>query len=78
MNKKKLQSRERSLFKAVSFRIWATLLTMVIVYFFTGELALMAGIGIADFVSKIFLFYAHERLWEKIGFGKEKSTISST
>lgn len=51
---------------------------MAIVYFFTGELALMAGIRIADFVSKIFLFYAHERLWEKIGFGKEKSTISST
>ncbi len=70
MDRKKLMSRERSLLKAVSFRVLATILTMVLVYAFTGELALMIGIGLADFVLKIVLYYVHERAWGTISFGK--------
>ncbi len=46
---------------------------MSVVYFFTRELALSAGIGLADTTIKIFSYYSHERLWERIQFGRKKT-----
>jgi len=50
---------------------FATLVTVVVVYIFTRELALSAGIGLADTSVKIFGYYSHERLWGKINFGRK-------
>jgi uncharacterized membrane protein len=67
-----LESRRRSIVKALTWRIFATFVTMSVVYVFTGELALSAGIGLADTTIKIFFYYSHERLWERIQFGRKK------
>jgi uncharacterized membrane protein len=45
---------------------------MLVVYAFTKELALSASIGLIDTVIKIFVYYSHERLWERIGFGRKR------
>lgn len=63
-------SPQRSILKALSWRIVATLTTMVIIYVVSGSLdwALMGGAF--DVVIKLLLYYLHERLWTNIQWGK--------
>ncbi len=65
-----MESHKRSIAKAVTWRIIATLVTFLIAYLFTKELALATGIGLADAAIKIFAYYSHERMWNRIGFGR--------
>ena len=39
-------------------------------YVFTKQLTLSIGVGIVEVVSKLLLYYLHERAWGKISFGK--------
>jgi len=56
----------RSLLKAVSWRVWATMTTMIISYFVTGSLKYAFAIGLIEVFSKIILFYLHERIWSSL------------
>ena len=67
----------RSIFKAISWRILATLATILIVFAFTGKLALSLGVGAVEVIIKLILYYFHERVWLKINFGKRKHPLSS-
>ncbi|PLX92087.1 MAG: hypothetical protein C0621_10065 [Desulfuromonas sp.] len=60
----------RSLSKAISWRVVATLITAVIVYLLTGELDFAAKVGLADTAVKFGAYFAHERLWNRIRFGR--------
>ncbi|MDD5649963.1 MAG: DUF2061 domain-containing protein [Candidatus Nanoarchaeia archaeon] len=60
----------RSIIKSISWRFFATFTTMLVVYIFTGELILSIGVGIVEALSKLFLYYIHERIWNKIKWGK--------
>jgi adenylylsulfate kinase len=65
-----METRTRSLAKAISWRIFATLTTMLLVYAFTGNLAISEGVGITELASKIVIYYVHERIWNALPFGK--------
>ncbi|AZQ57365.1 DUF2061 domain-containing protein [Maribacter sp. MJ134] len=67
---KKSERPIRSVAKAVSWRIIGTLDTLLISYLLTGEVAIAASIASIDFVTKMFLYFFHERLWNKINWGK--------
>lgn len=68
-----MEAHKRSIAKAVTWRIIATLVTFTVAYLFTKEVVLATGIGLADGTIKIFAYYSHERLWTGIGYGlKEK------
>ena len=56
----------RSITKAISWRIFGTISTMVITYFITHKINLTIYIGLFEFFSKIGLFYVHERIWNVI------------
>ena len=60
----------RSIAKAVSWRVIGTLDTLLVSYLLTGEVAIAASIASIDFVTKMFLYFFHERMWNKIGWGK--------
>ena len=60
----------RSVWKTVSWRIIATLDTVIIAYLITDSLKMAASIGSIEVVTKIFLYYYHERTWNKISFGR--------
>lgn len=60
----------RSVVKAISWRVIGTLDTLLISYLLTGELAIAASIASVDFVTKMFLYFFHERIWNKIGWGR--------
>ena len=62
--------RLRSLAKGVSWRFFALIDTVLIAWWITGNARQAIHIGISEVVTKIFLFYLHERIWQKIGIGK--------
>ena len=67
---KKSEKPIRSIAKAVSWRVIGTLDTLLISYLLTGEVAIAASIASIDFITKMFLYFFHERLWNKINWGK--------
>ena len=67
-----METHRRSVAKAATWRVIATLVTMTVVYIFTREWVLSAGIGIVDTSIKIFAYYAHERFWDRLTFGRKK------
>jgi uncharacterized membrane protein len=62
-----VDTRQRSLARALSWRVVAWTLTVGIVYLFTGKAALALAIGLADSLLKIFAYYVHERGWMSFG-----------
>jgi len=64
------ESKGRSAAKTISWRTLATLTTAVIVYILTGELVLAIAVGSIEVVAKIIIYFFHERVWNKIKFGR--------
>ena len=58
------ESHTRSILKGISWRIIATLTTISIAYLITGKLDFALEIGGIEVISKIVLYYFHERLWQ--------------
>lgn len=61
----------RSLAKAISWRVTGTIDTFIISFIITGEALLASGIALTEVLTKVFLFWAHERIWNRIKWGKE-------
>lgn len=64
-------SHRRSIAKAVSWRITGTLDTFVISWIITGSLSLAGGIAVTEVVTKIILYWLHERVWNRINWGRQ-------
>ncbi len=64
------ESPGRSLAKAISWRITGTADTFIISWLITGELLLASGIAATEVVTKIILFWIHERAWNKVRWGR--------
>lgn len=60
----------RSIAKAVSWRILGTLDTILISWIITGQIAMALSIGSIEVVTKMILYFFHERLWNIIKWGK--------
>jgi uncharacterized membrane protein len=61
----------RSIAKTVSWRIVGTMDTVAISWVLTGEIETAMAIGSVELVTKMILYFGHERIWNKINFGKE-------
>ncbi len=60
------KSEKTSLVKTISWRIIGTIDTMVISYILTGRFDIAFSIGGVEVVSKMLLYYFHERAWIRI------------
>jgi len=60
----------RSLVKAVSWRITGTIDTFVISIIVTGKLSIAGSIAAIELVTKLALYYSHERVWTTIRWGR--------
>lgn len=67
-----MESNSRSIAKAISYRLLGSISTALIVYVFSGNATVSLGVGAVDMVTKIALYYLHERLWNYISFGRQK------
>ena len=54
---------KRHIAKTISWRLIGTLDTIAISYFVTGSLITGLSIGASELISKMVLYYLHERLW---------------
>lgn len=61
----------RSLAKAVSWRVTGTVDTFLISWIITGQVLVAGGIALTEIVTKVFLFWLHERVWNRIGWGRK-------
>lgn len=64
----------RSIVKAFSWRTTGTIDTIVVSYFVTGQIKLAMAIGGVELFTKIVLYYLHERIWNRINFGRVQPT----
>jgi uncharacterized membrane protein len=61
----------RSLVKTISWRITGSGATFLIAYLLTGNFAVAGVIGLTQMVTNTILYYAHERIWNKIAWGQQ-------
>jgi adenylylsulfate kinase len=64
------ESHARSVAKALTWRVLGTLATTLLVFVFTRKLVLSLAVGAMEFLSKIGLFWMHERIWDRIPAGR--------
>jgi len=63
-------SRKRSLIKTVTWRVIASIDTFLIVWFVTKQLTWAGTVATLEIMTKMILFYLHERGWNFITWGK--------
>ena len=61
-----MESRVRSLAKAVTWRVVATLTTMLIAWLLIGDVTVDLSIGAIEFIAKFIIYYLHERAWDRV------------
>src|SRR5688572_19936864 len=64
------ESHFRSIIKGISWRIVGTVDTIVLSFILTGQINTALKIGFSEIVTKVLLYYLHERAW--IFFLKEQ------
>ena len=60
----------RSLVKAISWRVIGSADTFILSLIFTGSGKYAVSIATAEAMTKIALYYAHERVWRRVGWGR--------
>ena len=66
------EAHSRSFAKAVSWRVTGTIDTFVISTIVTGKATTAGFIAATEVLTKIVLFYFHERIWAVIAWGAHK------
>jgi len=63
------QLRSRAVVKTLLYRVFMLVLTMVVVYGFTGNVGDAVNIGIVTNLAKTGTYYVYERAWDRIAWG---------
>lgn len=67
----------RSLVKAISWRFVGSLDTFMLTLLFTGKLKYAVTIATAEAMTKIVLYYLHERVWRMVRWGRLEQAPAS-
>ncbi|MBL7892742.1 MAG: DUF2061 domain-containing protein [Bacteroidia bacterium] len=62
----------RSIVKGITWRVAGTIDTVVIAFVLSGEFSFALSIGGIEVVTKMVLYYLHERAWAKINWGRSR------
>ena len=68
------ETHTRSILKAISWRTLGTLDTFAISCLFTGRVEIAGSIAGLEIITKIAWYYAHERVWAVIPFGRRSQS----
>lgn len=60
----------RSIVKTISYRVVILILDFVSIYLFTGQLKVALGFMIVSNIYTTLGYFFHERIWDKIKWGK--------
>lgn len=61
----------RSILKSISWRVIGTLDTILISWLITNKLTIALSIGTIELITKMVLYFFHERVWNTIKWGKK-------
>lgn len=61
-----MKNKTKRLLKTITWRITATLTTLILVYILSGELKIAGTVASIEVFLKMLLYYLHEKVWEKI------------
>lgn len=64
-----LESRKRHIAKTITWRLIGTMDTMLLGWLISGNPLIGLKIGFAEIVTKMLLYYLHERAWYKVNYG---------
>lgn len=67
-----MEQHKRTLAKTLTWRLIALLITIVVVYIYSGDAKESLVVGFVANLLKMFFYYAHERIWNKVRFGRIK------
>ena len=62
---------KRSAVKALTWRVTATIDTFLISWFITGKIEWATAIAGVEILTKVFIYYFHERIWANVGWGRD-------
>ncbi len=71
------ERKTRSFIKAVSWRFFGAIDTTVISFVITGHLGVSGAIGGTELITKILLYYLHDRAWSHVQWGKRAAPAVS-
>ena len=70
------EAHTRSFAKAVTWRLTGSLDTFILSFIITGSLKFAGGIAATDLITKIVLYYLHERAWALLPWGRHVEHVA--
>ena len=77
ITKDAFSSPTRSIAKAVSWRVLGSIDTAILGYIFTGSWKIAGSIASTEVITKIALYYFHERGWAHVRFGMKRPEVAA-
>lgn len=65
------ESHPRSVVKAVTWRVLGSLDTFILSLIVTGDISAAGAIASIETMTKIVLYYLHERAWSSVSWGRQ-------
>ena len=65
-----IDSTNRSIAKTVIWRLTGSFSTFIISYLILGSFSIAGSIAIIQIIANTLLYYLHERVWNKIDWGR--------
>jgi uncharacterized membrane protein len=62
---------ERSVVKALTWKLVATVMAFVVSYRYTRDVTAATSVALTMFVAGLVAYYIHERIWNRIPWGKD-------
>ena len=70
-----IDTKKRSILKAVTWRLFAIVLLMAVTYFVTRDMKSVTYVTLAYHLIQVGMFFLHERMWQKIYWGKSSGVF---
>lgn len=65
-----IETNRRSIAKTISWRLTGSFSTFMISYLILGSFSIASSIAIIQIIANTILYYLHERVWNKINWGR--------
>ncbi len=68
-----MDGHRRTLVKTITWRVIAVFTTIAVVYVYSGDAKESVIVGGAANFLKVFFYYIHERIWNRLQFGRVRA-----
>lgn len=72
------EKNKRSLSKTITYELLKLLSGSAVVFFYTRQFDITISIAVASIILGTIIYYVHERIWNKIKWGKEQANTNTS